>query len=286
MTGTQKNLVKMFIAVSISASLYALALKMFVENGQFIPGGFSGVARMVTILLSEYFSIEMSFGTVYFLINVIPTILVYNVVGKNFAIFSVLHIVLVSAVNDILPPITMTDDILLLAIFGGIVAGFSISIALKVDASGGGTDFIAIYFANKFNRSTWNYVLAANALIIATGGFIFGWEQAMYSIIFQYCNTVTIKALHTRYKLVQLHIITKIPDEVSSAIILKCRHGITKLDGEGQYTHTPKSILYMVLNAYEVENVLRITKEVDPKVFITMSKCEKVVGNYYQKPMS
>ena len=95
-----------------------------------------------------------------------PTILVYKYVGHRFTIFSIIQYVLVSIFTEVLPSFPLTHDMLLIAVFGGILGGIGISIALKQNASSGGTDFIAIYFANKFNISTWNYVMIANMGIL------------------------------------------------------------------------------------------------------------------------
>jgi uncharacterized membrane-anchored protein YitT (DUF2179 family) len=82
-----------------------------------------------------------------------------------------------------------------------------------------------------------------------------------------------------------LIIITQEPDLMMSKIFATLRHGITKLWGEGGYSHTPKSVLYMVVNEFEVEDVIEACQSVDPNVFISVNKTDRVVGNYYQKPL-
>ena len=57
------------------------------------------------------------------------------------------------------------------------------------------------------------------------------------------------------------------------------------MDGEGAYSHTKRSILYMVINAYQVQTVVSAAQEIDPKVFITINNTERIIGNYYQKPL-
>ena len=84
----------------------------------------------------------------------------------------------------------------------------SIVLALKAGASSGGTDFIALYFANKNGREIWMQVFAFNAMILCVFGVIFGFDKAGYSILFQFISTKTISTFHTRYKRVMLHIYT------------------------------------------------------------------------------
>ena len=90
---------------------------------------------------------------------------------------------------DLFPDITITYDTLLIAIFGGIINGAAISLSLIAGASAGGTDFISIYFSEKRGIDAWNYIFMANVVILMTAGVLFGFDRALYSIIFQFCTT-------------------------------------------------------------------------------------------------
>jgi len=284
MKNTKKD-IKTFIFIFLSALFYSLSIKMFIQAGGLFPGGFSGISVLSTRLLSKYASIELPFALIYISLNIIPTILVYKYVGKRFTIFSVIQYLLVSLFTLILPNITITGDIILISVFGGILGGFGTSLALGVNASGGGTDFLAIYAANKLKRETWSTVMAGNVVILMVAGLFFGWDKALYSIIYQFVYSQVVSARHLRYKHVTLIIITEHPDPVMEKIYATLRHGITKLWGEGGYSHQPKSVLYMVVNEFEVEEVIEACTSVDPKVFISVNKTEQVIGNYFQKPL-
>lgn len=281
---TKKD-VKTLVMIMLSAFVYAVAMKAFVEAGNIYPGGFSGLSRLISQVAKEFLGLEISFSVIYILLHIGPTILVYNYVGHRFTIFSIIQYMLVSFFMSVLPTFPLTQDLLLIAVFGGILGGTGISIALRQNASSGGTDFIAIYFANKFNISTWNYVMMANMGILAIAGFLFGWNVALYSIIYQFCSTQIVNSRHDRYKLSNLMIVTEKGDAVCEAIFKTCRHGITVLDGKGAYSKLDKKVLYMTINAYQVQEVVRAIQSVDPKVFINISKTERIVGNYYQKPL-
>lgn len=280
-----KRDIKVLIMIVLSAFGYSIAMKAFVEAGSLFPGGFAGLSRLFSTCLNEFLGINISFSIIYLLLNIFPTILVYRYVGKKFTIYSVLQYSLTSIFTSILPSFPLTKDLLLIAVFGGILHGFSISIALRSGASSGGTDFLAIFFANKYNKSTWNYVMGANAIVLLTVGVLFSWEQALYSIIYQFCNTQVVSALHNRYKLDTLYIVTKKPEEVSSAILKTCRHGITRMNGEGMYSHSDVSLLMMTANEYQIEAIVAAVRGIDDKAFITVNKTEKIIGNYYQVPL-
>lgn len=281
----EKKDIKTLIMVLISAICYAIAMKAFVDAGNLYPGGFAGLSTLISRLLERYASIHVSFSVIYLILNIFPTILVFRYVGKKFTVFSVLQYSLVSVFTSVLPSFPVTDDLLLIAVFGGIIGGSAIAIALRADASSGGTDFLAIFFANKYNVPTWNYVMVGNAIMLITVGLLFSWEQALYSIIYQFCSTQVVSNFHLRYKLDTLFIVTKHPDEVSDAILHTCRHGITRINGEGVYSHSDVALLYMTVNAYQVDSVIRSIKMIDPHAFITINKTEKIVGNYYQVPL-
>ena len=80
---------------------------------------------------------------------------------------------------------TITYDTLLISIFGGILGSAAISICLINGASGGGTDFISIYFSEKKGIDAWNYIFLGNVVILTTAGILFGFDKALYSIIYQ-----------------------------------------------------------------------------------------------------
>jgi len=284
MKNTKKDLKTLFFVI-LSAFFYSLSIKMFIQAGGLFPGGFSGISVLSTRLLSKYAGIDIPFALIYVSLNIIPTILVYKLVGKRFTIFSVIQYLLVSLFTLILPNINITGDIILISVFGGILGGFGTSLALGVNASGGGTDFLAIYAANKLKRETWSTVMGANVFILGIAGVFFGWDKALYSIIYQFVYSQVVSARHLRYKHVTLIIITEQPEAVMSKIFATLRHGITKLWGEGGYSHQPKSVLYMVVNEFEVQEVIDACLIIDPSVFISVNKTERVIGNYFQKPL-
>ncbi len=271
--------------VVFSSFLYSLSMNAFVDAGNLFPGGFSGISLLISRGAKMYFNLDIPFSIPYFSLNILVTILVFKYVGKMFIAYSVLWYTSTSIFTTILPVFPLTSDTLLIAVFGGILSGLGMALALRNNASSGGLDFIAIYASSRFNVSTWNYVFIFNSGVLLIAGLMFGWTQALYSIIFQFCSTQIINEMHTRYKLKNLYIITTIPDEVCDAIFRTTRHGITKLWGEGAYSHEPKCFLFMTLNAYQVPEVVDSIRMVDPKAFINVATSERIFGNYYQKPL-
>lgn len=285
MNQTLKKNIKTTLVIIVSALISAITINVFVYSGGFFPGGFSGISVLLNQSLNQYMNINIPYGLIYVLLNIFPTILVYKYVGKRFTVFSILQYGLVSVFTLVIPHYKLEYDIILITIFGGIFSGISVVLSLMQNASGGGTDFIAIYASNRYRKPIFNYILYANMGILSIAGLLFGWEKALYSIIYQFVSTQVIEARYQRYKYSSLHMITDLPEEVSQSIFKSTRHGITKLKAEGMYSKKEKTMLYMVVNAFEVNDVVLAAKEADPKIFITVSKADKIIGNYYLKPM-
>lgn len=281
---TKTNLNMALFAV-ISAFIQALAYVSFVERGGFYPGGVSGVIRLIINLCDLLFNVKLNYSVFYFGINLVLSIFVFKYIGKKFTLFSLMQTGLVSLFILFLKPLELVDDLLLLAIFGGIVNGFGGGIALSKNFSTGGFDFISIYYSIKKNKSTWNYVLAINALVICIAGIMFNWETALYSIIFQYVTTQVVKMLHKRYTHDTITIITSKPEEVSTEILSKIRHGITITKAEGAYKHQNQSVLYTVVNSFQTQTVIEAAKNADNHVFINVQNSKQVIGNFYQLPL-
>lgn len=276
---------KYILGVSVSAIIYSFGMNTFVKSGNLFPGGYAGIARLLSLLIENNLHIAISFSVIYFTLNMITTAVVWKNIGHKFVLFSVLWFTETSFLTQILKLPQITNDPLLISVFGGVVNGIAVGIALRYNASSGGTDFIAIDLSTRYNMPTWNYIFGLNAVVLILAGLNFGWNQALYSMIFQYVSKEIVNTLHQRYKLKRLHIVTDYPEEVSEAIFNVCRHGITKLRCTGEYSHQEHSLLLITINAYQKDDVIRIVKTVDPKSFISVNSVEKIVGSFYQAPL-
>lgn len=177
----------------------------------------------------------------------------------------------------------MTNDILLISIFGGLINGLAISIFLRAGATSGGTDFIAIYMSEKRQIDTWNYVLAGNAVMLIAAGFLFDWNDALYSIIFQFASTQMIHMLHLRYKKHTLIIITDKPEEIYEKILAITNHGATFFKGIGGFEKEEKTMVYSVIASDEVKSVVHAIRQIDEHAFINTLKTDQIDGRFYQR---
>ena len=279
------QIIKMAFWVLISAAFQAFALTSFSVPAKIYPSGISGLSRLVSDILKDYASLNIPYFYFYLIINLFLAALVYKHIGKLFTIFSVLQTTLVSVFSSFFPTLHILDDPLLIAIFGGLLSGFGVSLALTNGASSGGTDFISIYYSNKYHKSMWDYVFGFNSAIICVAGLLYGWQIAAYSIIFQYASNTIVSKMHKRYTHQAIIIVTKRPQEVIDSIFKNVRHGITKISAQGAYKGADETMLYTVVNSFQTAEVVRYALEGDPKAFIETRNSLRVYGNYYQKPL-
>ena len=277
--------IKLLAFAIVSAFIYAVAITSFSIPAGLYPAGLSGLARITTDIFNNFLNTNITYAIIYFPINVLLSMVVFKNIGKKFAIYSVIQFTFVSLFSSLLKPIIVLDNILLYAIFGGLINGFAVGLALSSNFSTGGSDFLSVYFSNKYKKSIWDYIFAGNVIIIAVAGILFGWDRALYSIIYQFCSIQIIKSMHQRYTYTTLTIITSKPKEVADEIQKNIRHGITEIHAHGHYSNTDNTMLYTVVNSFQYRNVISIVTNVDPHAFINVQKTAEIYGNYYQKPL-
>jgi len=278
----KKNLISC-VCVLIAALIMSINIKTFVRAGGLLPGGFTGLSLLIQRIGDKFFNIEIPYSTVNILLNALPAYIGFKTIGKRFTSYSVAMIILNSFLVDFIPSIPITSDPLLVALFGGILNGIAISIALMGKASSGGTDFIGVYLSEKFNTSSWNLVLGINTIILLCSGILFGFEPALYSIIFQFVSTQIIEKLHQRNQQITLFIISNNCNELEKSLLEFTHHGMTRFEGKGCYHGDPRSLLYMVVGADELRDVTDFIKTIDKNNLMKeeREKCERKYCQQY-----
>ncbi len=272
------------LLVCTGAFLFALNLNIFVADSGLIPGGFTGITELLQRIFATYLNINIPFAPIYYLCNLVPAIISFKFIGKKFTIYSCLMILLSGLFTDILPTFNVTNDILLSAIFGGMLSSVAVSFCLFAGATSGGTDFIAIFIAERYGKDAWNYILFANVIILAIAGFLFGWEASLYSMIFQFTATQVLNYLYRRYQKVTLFVITNKPDEIYSLIKDITNHDATLFNGEGCYEKQPRHLIYSVVSADEKTVLVNAIKKKDPAAFVNIVTSKQILGKFYRKP--
>ncbi len=279
-----KREIKRIIIVIIASTIMALNLNSFVHYGEIIPGGFNGITLLIQRLMLTFLHIEVPFSIINIPLNFIPAAICFKYIGKRFTVYSLISIIITGALVDAMPYFNITYDPLLTAIFGGLINGFAISLCLRGNATTGGTDFISVLLSKKYKIDSWNYIFAGNAVVLIIAGATYGWDKAMYSIIYQFITTQVLHMMYKRYQRHTLFIITDSPAEVYNAIKEETNHGATLFKGIGCYKNEERNMLYSVVSSDEIHRVLARIRKVDENAFIDIIQTDRISGFFYERP--
>lgn len=271
-------------AVIISALLQTFVIQTFIRPAELLSGGFTGIALLlerVAEMVGGHFSASVGLLA----LNIPVAVLCIKSISLRFTFYSMIQVFLASFFLKILHFEALFDDVMLNVIFGGFLYGISVAVALRGNASTGGTDFIALYVSNKTGRSIWGYVFAGNVVILCIFGYLFGWVHAGYSILFQFISTRTVSALHHRYDRVTLQVTTSQAEPVIREYVAHFRHGISCVDAIGGYSHKKMYLLHTVISSYEVNDAVHLMRSVDPHVIINVIRTENFYGGFYRPPI-
>lgn len=278
-----KEDLKRFIVITFAAVLMAVNIKTFVRTGDLFPGGATGITLLITRSANMFFHVKLPYTLVNILLNAIPVYIGFRYIGKKFTLYSCWVILLNGFIVDVIPGYVITQDILLITIFGGIINGLVISICLLMNATTGGTDFISIFLSERKGFDAFNIILGANAVVLVVAGLLFGWDRALYSIIFQYVTTMVIHTLYRKYQQITLFIVTDHPDKICDLISDISHHGATTWKAQGYYNHTDRTLVYSIVSSAEASKVVKAIKEIDKSAFINLIKTQQLLGRFYRR---
>ncbi|MFT8323388.1 MAG: YitT family protein [Bacillus sp. (in: firmicutes)] len=258
--------------VIIGALLNAIAMNCFLIPADVYASGFAGVAQLIASVS------PLSTGILLFLLNLPVAILGWIKVGKSFTFYSFLSVAFMSLFLELIPVNAYADDILLNAVFGGVIAAVGVGFTLKVGASTGGMDIVAMILSRMQDKPVGTYFFTLNSIIILTAGYLYGWEKALYTLVTLYAATRVIDAIHTRHQKLTVMIVTKKSDELKVAIYEKLVRGITMIPAKGAFSNEERDMMMIVITRYELFDLERVIKEVDPQAFTNIVQTTAIFG--------
>ncbi|MFB7640315.1 YitT family protein [Peribacillus butanolivorans] len=272
--------IRKILIVIVGALLNAIAMNFFLIPANVYASGFTGLAQLLSRIIGSFAPFNISTGILLLLLNIPVTILAWRKVGKSFTFYSFLSVILMSLFMEIIPITRWSPDILLNAVFGGVIAAVGVGITLKFGASTGGMDIIAMLLSRKKDKPVGTYLFLLNGVIIVTAGAVYGPEKALYTLVTLYTSTRVVDAIHTRHEKLTAMIITKKSEELKQAIHAKLVRGITRVPAKGAFTNESKEMLLIVITRYELYDLERIIKEVDPHAFTNIIETSGIVGTF------
>ncbi len=272
---------KKILFILIGAVLGAVSLNYFLIPANVYASGFTGIAQLLAGILRNT-PVPVSTGILLFILNIPVAILGWMKVGKSFTFYSIVSVAATTFSLEIIPIKVISEDILLNAVFGGVIAAVGIGFTLKWGASTGGMDIIAMVLSRMKDRPIGSYFFTLNAAIILTAGLLYGWEKALYTLVTLYVTSRVIDVIHTRHEKLTAMIITKKGKEIQQAVHQKMVRGITKIPAKGGFTDEDKELLIIVVTRYELYDLEQAIKEVDPHAFTNIVNTTGIFGFFRQ----
>ncbi|MBD3110306.1 YitT family protein [Bacillus sp. AGMB 02131] len=270
---------KKICIVILGALLNAIALNLFLIPANVYSSGFAGLAQLLSSiidLLGLPFSI--STGIILFILNVPIAIIAWKKVGKSFTFYSFLSVALLTLFMEIVPVKQVSPDIILNAVFGGVIGALGVGITLKFGASTGGMDVVALLLSKSKDRPVGVYLFILNGLIIVAAGILYGPEKSLYTLVALYATTRVVDAIHTRHEKLTVFIVTNKSQQLKEAIHAKLVRGITLIPAKGAFTNENKDMMMIVITRYELYDIQHIISDVDPHAFTNIVETSSVLG--------
>ncbi|KPL58946.1 hypothetical protein AM506_14540 [Rossellomorea vietnamensis] len=274
-----KEVVKRAFLITIGAVIMAVGLEIFLVPNQVIDGGIVGVS----IMLSHITGIKL--GIFIFILNIPFFFIGYKQIGKTFAFSTLYGIIILSISTTFLHPVAaFTQDILLASLFGGIVLGIGVGIVIRYGGSLDGTEILAILSSKRLPFSVGEIIMFVNLFILASAGFVFSWDRAMYSLLAYYVAfkliDITIKGLDESKS---VWIISENYEEIGDALLHRLGRGVTYLKGEGAFSGDDKKVIFCVITRLEEAKLKDIVAEHDPSAFLAIADIAEVRGGRFKK---
>ena len=281
-----------FFLLTIAGFINAFGVTVFIAPVQLYDSGISGTAMLMSQLTPPFFSLS------FFLIvlNIPLFILGLKKQGPVFTVYSLYAVCMYSLgawlITDVLPidvnmasPLAGTD-LLLCALFGGLISGVGSGLTIRFGGAIDGVEVLAVIFAKNIGITVGTFVMIYNIILYIFAGFVLNsWILPLYSIITYAAALKTIDFIVEgldREKAAM--VITDRPQEVCAALCEAFGSGVTMLDGRGYYSNAPKTLVYFVVNRFQIARLKRLIHEQDPHAFVAISEVADVFGSAIRPP--
>ena len=273
----------------LGSVMFAFGLNVFITPLSLYNGGFMGISQLIRTLIVQVFHFSFGqtdiAGIIYFLINIPLFYMAWSKMGNEFFGRSVITIIVQTAALTFLPvPASpVIDDYLTACVIGGIIAGTGSGMILRGGSSGGGQDILGIYFTKKFpGFSVGKVSIIINFFVYGICLLMFNIEIVIYSLIYGVVYSIACDRVHIQNINMSVMIFTK-KLGISRAIIEQTGRGVTNWDGAGAYTNETSYILFVVISKYEVSQLKRIVRSIDPNAFMIFTEGCSVSGNFEKR---
>jgi len=267
-----------YLGIAIGAFIFAFGLNYFIIANGLAEGGFTGLALIVHYLTG------LPTGAILFALNIPLFIIGWRRWGKVFVFKTLLGVAAVSLAVDLTKDLALqTHDLLLAALYGGVLSGLGIGLVLRSGATTGGVDILARLIHEEKGISMGSVYFVFDLLVLLAAGILFGLEIALYTLVTVFiASQVVDRLIEGVAEAKAVIIISREPEIITQSIMQELDRGATIIKGTGGYTQEEKNILYVVVSRYQLLSLKRIVKEHDPQAFVIVNDVHEVLGEGFR----
>ena len=268
-----------FLLLIIAGLINAFGVTIFLYPVKLYDSGISGTSMLLAQLTPDYLPLSVFL----LLLNIPLFVLGYKRLGLQFTIYSVFAVAIYSLgawlITDILPiDVSMAsplagEDLLLCAIFGGLISGMGSGLTIRFGGAIDGMEVLAVIFAKNLGLSVGTFVMIYNTILyIVCGTILQSWILPLYSIVTYAAALKTVDFVVEGFdRAKSATIITDKPDEICKALSDTFKKGMTRISAKGGFSGENKTMVYFVINRFQITRMKNIVHEIDPGAYIAMS---------------
>lgn len=277
-----KRSLKNLILITAGIFSASFGFKGFLLTNGFIDGGATGISLLITALT------KIPLQYLIIVINIPFIILAFTVIGKQFAIKTALAITGLAVCLAMVPFPNVTNDNLLVAVFGGFFLGAGIGLAVRGGAVIDGTEVLAIFLSRKVGTTIGDIIIVINVIIFSAAAYFLSIETALYSLITYLAVSKTLDfVVEGIEEYIGVTIVSSHSNEIREMIIQKMGRGVTVYNGKrgfGKHGHSDHTeIIFSVITRLEISKLNSELEKIDPNAFVVMSSIKDTKGGMIKK---
>lgn len=278
---------KNFALLTLAGIINAFGITIFLSPVNLYDSGISGTSMLIEQITPEYISLSI----VLLVLNIPLFAFGLKRQGAVFTIYAIYTVTIYSIsawlITDVLPvDVTFASplagqDLLLCALFGGVISGVGSGLAIRSGGAMDGIEVMAVIFAKRMGITVGTFVMIYNVILYILCGIILrNWILPLYSIVTYFAGLKTIDFIVEGIdRAKSAMIITEKPDEICDKLSEEFGTGSTKMDCVGGYLKQPKTIIYFVINRFQISRLKDIVHGIDPSAYVTITDVADVFKN-------
>lgn len=279
------------LMLTLAGIINAVGVTIFLYPVNLYDSGISGTSMLLSQMTPEQFTLSL-----FLVVLNVPLFLIgLKRQGKLFTFYAVYTVAIYSLfsflITDIFPvdvsvasPLAGTD-LLLCALFGGVISGVGSGLAIRFGGAMDGIEVMAVIFAKRLGITVGTFVMIYNVLLyIVCGIAIKSWILPLYSIVTYAAALKTVDFMVEGFDRAKgAMIITSMPDEICSVLTEEFESGMTKIGAKGGYSGSDLTVVYFVVNRFQVTKLQQIVHAIDKNAYITISEVADVYASNQDK---